>query len=317
MSRRSLECVTEAVDAGRLHTTPPPEPKHLGAAYDACAAITRQQARNFYLAFATLPRPRRRAICALYAFCRRCDDIADGPGSAAQKAAGLQECREALGAALSGQQAEPEMTALADAARRYGIAVRDLHDIVAGVEMDLHFRSYPDFPALRLYCCGVAAAPGLASLPILGCTDPAARPFATDLGIAMQLTNIMRDVAEDAALGRVYLPEDELARFGCSAAAILAGAPEPGFDALVRFEIARARTYFKHSAGLFAYLPFRGRLCPALLQATYRRILDRIEAAGGRPFAPRVTLTSRDRAACLAFAVGLALFAHRRCEQRS
>lgn len=317
VNRRSPGYASGVVGAARLDPPPPPEPEYLGPAYDASVAITREKARNFYLAFAALPRPRRRAICVLYAFCRRLDDIADGPGSPAEKAARLQECREALCAALGGQPAEPAMAALADAASRYGIAASDLHDIVAGVEMDLYFRSYPDFAALRRYCCAVAAAPGLASLPIMGCTDPAARPFATALGIAMQLTNIVRDVAEDAALGRVYLPEDELARFDCSVAAILAGTPEPGFDALMRFQIARARTYFQRSAGLFAYLPLRGRLCAALLQSTYSRILDRIAAAGGHPFAQRVTLTSTERAACLAWAVGRALFAASRCELRS
>lgn len=267
----------------------------VAAAYDHCQAVTRREARNFYYAFVTLPRERRRAIYAAYAFARLADDIADGDAALEDKAAQLSELRMRLRAAVAGAPETPVLLALADAARTYGIDPSLFEQLLDGVEMDLTPRRYATFDELRDYCYHVASVVGLISIEIFGYDDPRARDAAIDLGLAMQLTNIMRDVKEDADAGRVYLPQDEMARFGYTEDALRAGVVDEHFVALMRHQAARARAYYARGAELLDYLSPRSRACPAVLHGLYSRLLDRIERRGFDVFSERVRLSSSEK----------------------
>jgi 15-cis-phytoene synthase len=262
----------------------------LKAAYDECQAITRREARNFYYAFVTLPKPRRRSIYAAYAFSRLADDIADGDGNAASKAVALGELRRALRAALEGNPEGAIMVALADSAATYDVPESLFLDIIDGVEMDLTKSRYATFDELREYCYRVASAVGLVSIQIFGYDDPQAKVHAVDLGLAMQLTNIMRDVGEDMANDRVYIPQDELTRFGCTEEQLRSGTIDANFVRLMRFQAERARGYFASSKALLPLLEPRSRGCASGLHQLYSKLLDRIESRGFNIFSERVSL---------------------------
>ncbi|MEK9659331.1 MAG: presqualene diphosphate synthase HpnD [Chloroflexota bacterium] len=268
----------------------------LEAAYRACAAITRREARNFYYAFLSLPAPRRRAIYAAYAFSRQADDIADGPDAPAAKHAALDALRAGLWMALAGDPEGPVLTALADAVTRYAIHPAHLEAVLDGVEMDIEPRRYADFAALREYCYRVASAVGLVSVAIFGNDgSPEVARRAVDLGLAMQLTNIMRDVSEDAAIGRVYLPLDELARFGVSQDDLSAGRLTPPFRELMAFQAARARELFASGALLAPRLHPRSRGCAVGLAHLYTRLLDLMESRGFDVFSQRFSVPNSEK----------------------
>ena len=267
----------------------------ISEAYDHCQAVTRREARNFYFAFVTLPKPRRRAIYAAYAFARLADDIADGSASTAAKAEQLGELRAGLRRAFDGTPDGPVLTALTDAADVYGIDPSLFEQLIDGVEMDLSPRRYETFEELRAYCYLVASVVGLICVEIFGYANPRARETAIDLGLAMQLTNIIRDVREDRDAGRVYLPQEDLRRFGYTKEAMVAGVVDEAFRALMRFEAERARAYFESSKPLITYLAPRSRACPAVLHALYHRLLDRIEERGFDVFSERVRLSSAEK----------------------
>ena len=267
----------------------------IAAAYDHCQAVTRREARNFYFAFVTLPKPRRRAIYAAYAFARLADDIADGAAPTAVKAEQLGELRAGLRRALEGAPDGPVMTALTDAADAYAIDPALFEQIIDGVEMDLSPRRYETFEELRAYCYLVASVVGLVCVEIFGYADARARETAVDLGLAMQLTNIIRDVREDRDAGRVYLPQEDLRRFGYTEEAMASGVVNDEFAGLMRFQAERARAYFESSKPLVSYLALRSRACPAVLHALYYRLLDRIEQRGFDVFSERVRLSSAEK----------------------
>ncbi|MCL6480509.1 MAG: squalene synthase HpnC [Firmicutes bacterium] len=190
---------------------------HLDAAYAGCERLVRAAHTNFYFAFHLLPRPKRRALCALYAFMRRADDIADGPGSAEEKAERLRQLGAELHHGLArASVADPVLAALADTVQRYAIPHRLLDDLLSGAAMDLTVRTYARFEDLRDYCYRVAGTVGLCCLQVFGYRDARAPELAEQLGIAFQLTNILRDLREDFERGRIYLPEEDLQRFGCT-----------------------------------------------------------------------------------------------------
>jgi phytoene synthase len=263
---------------------------YLKVAYDECQSITRREARNFYYAFVTLPKHRRRAIYAAYTFGRLADDIVDGDGPADDKSTSLAELRSSLHEAMTGNPSGSVMTALADAAATYDIPEPLLTEIIDGVEMDLTKNRYASFDELREYCYRVASVVGLVSTQIFGYRDERAKEYAVDLGLAMQLTNIMRDIKEDAENGRVYLPQDELARFNVTDEQLQAGLIDPNFHALMRFQAERARSYFDSGARLFALLNPRSRSCAVGLHHLYSSLLDRIEKRGYDVFSERVSL---------------------------
>ena len=255
----------------------------LELAYAHCRELTRREARNFYYAFVTLPGGKRRAIYAAYAFCRHCDDSVDEAASLEAKLSALAALQSSLADAYRGRAAAPVFTALADAAERYAIPQEYFSEIIRGVESDLVKTRYRDFGELREYCYRVASVVGLVCLQIFQYAPQsaaAARERAADLGLAMQLTNIMRDVREDWDLGRVYLPQDEMARFGYSEEQLAGGVRNDAFVALLRFQGQRARGYFRSGFRLLPYLSRRSRGCPAALGYIYWRVLDRIEASG-------------------------------------
>lgn len=268
----------------------------LAASYDHCVALTQARARNFYYAFLTLPRTGREAICAVYAYCRLLDDVADGSLPRNEKELALAGIREELHSALAGRARSPVFIALADTVHRYGIAVENLLEVAKGVEQDLDVSRYHTFDELREYCYLVASSVGLACLEVFGYDSPEARDAAVDLGIAMQLTNVVRDVAEDASDDRIYLPQDDLRAFGVDELDVLAGRRTPALTKMLAFQGERAKEYYGRAQSLFKYLPRRSRPCPMVLYGVYRSLLDQIERNGYDVFSRRATLGKGRRA---------------------
>ena len=266
-------------------------------AYLHCQAVTRANAKNFYYAFATLPKARRQAIYAVYAFCRLCDDIADGVAPTDEKVQQLDGVQRALVEAYAGTPDSETFVALADAVRAFEIPRNYLEEVVEGVRMDLTTSRYQTFEDLRTYCYRVASTVGLVSVRLFGGTAAAIEPLAVDLGLAMQLTNIIRDVNEDLARGRVYLPLDEMARFGYSLDELRRNVYNDAFVSLMRYQGERAHAYFENGLRLVQMLPRRTRACPAVLGGMYLRLLERIEARGYNVFKERVSLSSREKLA--------------------
>ena len=263
----------------------------LDAAYDLCRRITKAEAKNFYYAFRTLPAFKRRAIYAAYAFCRLCDDISDDVMSREGRLEGFRGVRESLALARENRSDKPVFAALADAAVRFGIPWEHFDEIVAGVEMDLDITRYETFDDLREYCHKVASVVGLVSIEIFGHEDhPEVEKYAVDLGLAMQLTNILRDIKEDADRDRVYLPQDELLRFECPENDLTNGVVNEPFRELMRFQVRRAREFFDSGRKLVPLLEPDARACTAVLIGVYTSILDRIEAADYDVFSQRVSL---------------------------
>lgn len=270
----------------------------LELAYDHCQQIAREHAKNFYYAFRTLPARKRRAIYAAYAFCRLCDDIADEDLPLEEKHWRFAQTRQRLTASLDGDAAniqDPVFVALGDACRAFQIPARYLEEVIEGVEMDLTWTRFRDFQELRAYCYKVASVVGLVCIEVFGYQDPRAREYAVDLGLAMQLTNILRDVKEDAQRGRIYIPLDEMASFGYSEQELMAGVMNEAFQGLMRFQAARARRYFESGRRLIPLLSPESRACPATLHGVYSAILDRIEASGFNVFQGRIGLSRRKK----------------------
>ena len=264
-------------------------------AYERCRAITRQAAGNFYYAFVTLPRRRRRAMYAAYAYCRLCDDLSDDDLPIDEKTQRIQGIDSLLENARNGNPDGPVFEALAHAAAEYDIPYEDLMEVARGVEMDLTVSRYETFEDLATYCYRVASVVGLICIRIMGYQDQRAREYAIDLGLAMQLTNILRDIREDAERGRIYIPQEDLRRFGYTEEELLAGAVNDRFRSLMEFEVARAREYFERGKRLLKLLPVRTRAFPAVLGGLYGRVLDRIEARNYNVFEGRVGLSTREK----------------------
>jgi len=273
----------------------------LKAAYRACTRLTRREAKNFYYAFLTLSKRKRRAIYAVYAFCREADDIADNAGEIPEKRPALEKLRARLQQAAAGEPQCPADRALADAIAQFTIEPANLAHVIDGVEMDLTVSRYANFEQLSQYCRLVASAVGLAILPILarGRKDNAItqqdRDLATALGIGMQLANIVRDIAEDIARNRIYLPQEDLEQFGVSEQDLRKPKASEALRALVAFESARAREYLYEGEKLLTRLPRRSRGCPALLSAIYSRILDKIEDNNYDVLASRTSLSACEK----------------------
>ena len=244
-------------------------------AYVEVERLTRERARNFFYGIRLLPKPKRRAIAAIYAFARAVDDVADDPAlSVVEKRARL----EALGDALDAEPHDsPMLVALSDARRRYPIRPEALHALVDGGLQDTEKARYADFDELVGYCRRVAGAVGVACIAVYGADQP---QRAEAMGIALQLINIMRDVDEDWSLGRVYIPQDELASFGVSEGDIAAGRCTSAWQALMAYQAARARSYLQEGRTLLPYLDRRSAACVAAFANLYEATLDRIERAG-------------------------------------
>ncbi len=273
----------------------------LELAYRDCRTITRREAKNFYYAFLTLAPDKRRAIYAAYSFCRYCDDSVDEENSNESKLKTLPRLKSELAQTFEGRPDSPVFLALADVARRYDIPHRYFHEIIEGVESDLIKTRYHDFDELREYCYRVASVVGLICIHIFGYKSAEAKEYAVDLGLAMQLTNIIRDIKEDLAMGRIYLPQDEMTRFGYSEDMLKEGIRNEAFIELARFQAARARNYFQSGSKLLPYLSRRSRACPAVLGAIYSKVLGRIEKSGYDVLAKqRVSLSKPEKVRIMA-----------------
>ncbi|MGW7169025.1 presqualene diphosphate synthase HpnD [Streptomyces sp. NPDC054884] len=276
------------------------------AAYSYCETVTGQQARNFAYGIRLLPTPERRAMSALYAFSRRVDDIGDGALDGDVKSARLEDTRALLSRVRAGEieedDTDPVAVALAHTARAFPVPLGGLDELIDGVLMDVRGETYETWDDLKVYCRCVAGAIGRLSLGVFG-TQPGARgaerapEYADTLGLALQLTNILRDVREDAAGGRTYLPADDLAKFGSSAGFDGPKPPEGSdFAGLVHFEVRRARALFAEGYRLLPMLDRRSGACVAAMAGIYRRLLDRIERDPEAVLRGRVSLPGREKA---------------------
>jgi len=264
-------------------------PTALADAYAYCQELTRRSSSNFYYAFRLLGPEKRKALHAVYAFCRFVDDIADEQGTA-EPARLLTRWRDELDRAYSGRPTHPIGAALADAVHRFPLEQRHFVDLMRGVEMDLSRRRYARFDDLYQYCYSVASTVGLLCIEIFGYQQPSARDYAVDLGVAFQLTNILRDVMEDGRRGRIYLPLEDLRHFACTEEQLLSGRYSPHLGALMAFECGRARAYYLRARGALAPAD-RGSLAAAeAMRLIYERLLGRIEARHFDVFGAKVTL---------------------------
>ncbi len=253
-------------------------PAALAASYAASEAVARRAASSFYPAFRVLPAPQRRAMCALYAFLRIADDRSDEPGTADEKRRRLADWRDGLRRCLAGDYAHEIHAALHDTVRRFSIPAEYLWASLDGVEMDLGPVRCATFAELHQYCYRVASVVGLACIHIWGFDGgERAKELAVHAGIAFQLTNILRDLAEDAARDRIYLPGEDLERFKYDPGRLARGERDDHFRALMRFEVARARGYYDAAWPLVPLLHPPGRAVFLVMARTYRALLDVIE----------------------------------------
>mgnify|MGYP001275297488 CR=1 FL=1 len=295
----------------------------LDEAYAHCRRVVAARARNFLYAFLLLPAERRRALEAIYAYCRVADDFADDDGLPIEvRAAKLKDLRARLrlhlpragdpapdGLGPEDPDLERILLALADASRRFGVSRDDLDLVAVGCEQDLTVTRYESFADLRHYCYLVASAVGLACLPVFGVKGDLAeaRARAEDLGLAMQLTNILRDVREDLDRDRVYLPQEELRRFGVSEEGLRAGRVDEAWRACAAFQVQRAREYFVRGRELVPRVDRSARVCPLALASIYSALLDAIEGAHHDVFSARVSLSAARKLALMGTSLGRAV----------
>lgn len=243
-----------------------------------------------------MPPAKRLAMSAIYAFMRRSDDIADDAVSPAVALDGLKKWRAAVAAAFAGATAgDPILPALVDTVQRYRIPQKCFFDLLDGTEMDQTITRYATFDELYRYCYRVASCVGLVVLPVFGYSDPAALVPAEACGIAFQLTNILRDVKEDAGRGRIYLPGEDLRRFGVSEADILAGRATPGLIELLKFEAARAREFYRQAEPLLGLIEPDSRGTLAVMIGIYGGILDKIAARNYAVWEGRIGLSTAEK----------------------
>jgi phytoene synthase len=253
--------------------------------------VAREKAANFYHAFRLLPSCQFRAMCAIYTFLRITDDLADEPGEIEQKRQQLEEWRQQFDLALKGSHRHPLHPALADTVHTHGIPADYLRSAIDGVAMDFDICRYETFADLYLYCYRVASIVGLSCIHIWGYSSEEAKKPAEAAGIAFQLTNILRDIAEDAARGRVYLPREDLDRFGYSGEALARGEQGERFESLMRFEAERARAYYHAAEPLVPFLQPAGRSVFLVMLRTYRGLLERIVSSHFDVFRQRIRVT--------------------------
>lgn len=266
-----------------------PDVSGVAASYDHCRKIARSAARNFYYGFMLLPAAKRDALCALYAFMRGVDDISDEPGAVKDKTRRLNERRAEMDRVLAGDGiVGPVWPAFRHTVTTYGIPPRYLHDLISGAEMDLTVASYETFDELRVYCYRVAGTVGLCCLHVFGFSEPGAPELAEKLGIAFQLTNILRDIARDFAMGRVYLPNEDFRRFHCDASELAQGKTSPEITSLMRFEAERAWQFYREGWQLLDLVSEDSRAALWAMARIYSGILEKIEArnAAAKPGQP-------------------------------
>jgi phytoene synthase len=271
--------------------------------YAFCRAAAKRSGSNFYPCFVLLPRAKRRAMDALYAFMRHTDDLGDDPAPVETRRARLEQWRESLDRALRGERIESVeepaarelLPAVADAAHRFRIPHEHLRAVIEGVEMDVPPRRYETFDELTEYCRRVASAVGLACIHVWGFDSPAAIEPAIQCGLAVQLTNILRDLKEDAVAGRVYLPLADLRQCGSSVEELQSGAASPALRQLIALETARAKGLYREGCDLIDHLDPSGRRIFGMMMSVYYRLLCKIERAGAEVFRRRIELSGSEK----------------------
>ncbi len=264
-------------------------------AYRECARITRSSSSNFYIGFLALPNELRRAIYATYAFCRLCDDIVDEPASGQDPASELDLVQVALdNRTVTSYEDDPIFVAIEHAIERFDLDKQYFIDVIDGCRMDIGTNRYETFDELSVYCRRVASSVGLICISIFGHQSPSALKYADDLGIAFQLTNILRDVREDYSNGRVYLPRDELREFGVSETEFALDTSSANFRRMLRFQVDRARGYYERGERVIP-LATRGRQCLELMSGFYSRILDKIGEEDADVLSNRVSLSTSEK----------------------
>jgi len=257
--------------------------------YQYCLRVARTRAKNFYYSFVLLSRQQRKAMCAIYAFMRYCDDLSDEPGASR---AAVERWRNELEEALEGRFSEhPVWPAFHHTVRRFGIPREYFRQMIDGITSDLEPRRIETFDELYGYCYRVASVVGLTIIHIFGFDTRSALPLAEKCGVAFQLTNILRDIREDAERGRIYIPAEDLRRFGVTEDDLRAGRRDEPFLRLMRFEAARARSYYNESAPLLELVHPRSRSSLLALISIYSRLLERIEGRNYDVFSSRVRLS--------------------------
>jgi phytoene synthase len=269
-------------------------------AYRECAEITRRSGSSFASTFWMLPKPKRNALHAIYAFCRLADDIADDPAIAGDRTALLARWREELDDAFRGKAQHAVGVALSDAIERFQLPERVFLDLLAGVEFDLADGPIETFDDLRLYCYRVASTVGLLVVRILGFENPRSLEFAETLGIAVQLTNVLRDVGDDASTGRIYLPKDELERFGASVESILAGQMTDELQVMLSFNAKRAASYYERAEQLLPDEDRRALRPATAMGRIYRALLNELIERRFPCFGPPVRISKPRRVAIAA-----------------
>ncbi len=287
-----------------------PTPSQLAVAYSVCRSIARATAKNFYYAFVVLPGPKRQALCAVYAYMRRCDDLADDPAlTLVERRQKLAEWLVAVHKALAGHPTDdPVLLALTDSQRRYKIPALLLDQLAQGTAMDVQEVpaesaasgttpqvQYQTFEQLRGYCYHVASVVGLVCIRVFGYRDAAAEPLAEKLGLAFQLTNIIRDVKEDAALGRIYLPQEDLDQFDVRASELFSGKDSARLRLLLGAEAERARDYYRAGDELVPLVDEDSQPALWTLLTIYRRLLEKIAARQYDVFSAPVRLSTREK----------------------
>ena len=262
----------------------------LAADHEACAEVLSRSGSNFTLPIRLLPEAKRRGTTALYAFCRRADDIVDDGANPEEARASLDAFDADLAAALAGgKSADPIIRAVVDTVRRFAVPAGYLHDILDGVRMDLDRSTYDTFPELEEYCRRVASAVGLAAIHIWGFRSPReALPAAHACGLAFQLTNILRDIPEDLARNRIYLPQADFRANGCSPEDLRGGRIGAGFERLASLNVARAEECYRRAARLDRLLSTDGRVVFRAMFGAYRSLFAAVQKAGPRIFTERV-----------------------------
>jgi len=267
----------------------------LDESYAYCERVARTEAKNFYYSFLLLSRPQRQAMCAIYAFMRYCDDLSDSD-DVADRPAAIAGWQKDLDSALLGRPSEhPLWPAFTDSVQRYRIPHQYFHDMIRGVSSDLESRRIETFQELYDYCYHVASVVGLTIIHIFGFDDPQALRLAERCGVAFQLTNILRDVREDAELGRVYLPAEDLEKFGVKAEEL--GGPDlsPALRNLLAFEADRARGYYREAEPLIGMVSSGSRASLKALIGIYSRLLERISNSGYQVLAGRVRVPAWEK----------------------
>ena len=278
----------------------------LAKSYREAESIARSRARNFYYSFLVLPHERRLALCAVYSFMRYCDDISDGPGAIDHKRMRLERWRAQLNSVVAGElQGNGILPAFRDSVQRFSIPAKYFHWIIDGAEMDLGTDRYEAFEDLYRYCFRVASAVGLVCIRIFGFEGETAELHAEECGIAFQLTNILRDVKEDARMGRVYLPAEDLRRFQYPPEDLMEGVYDERFRELMKFEADRARSYYDRARALLPMIEEGSRPSLWAMMEIYERILERIVRRRYDVFNGRIRLSGGEKASILLRALAM------------